>query len=141
MYVAFGDKRALFVEALDRYVHTYGAFTERSLAEASGARDGIERLLRSTAAAYTRPDRPQGCMLISATTNCSPQSADVAAHVRDIRGDGAAGLAELSGRARGDRARAPGSLGPAGVRVALAHQVAVPSQGRRRYSAGAGPHG
>ena len=37
------------------------------------------------AAAYTRPDRPHGCLLITAATNCSPQSEDIAAHLRDIR--------------------------------------------------------
>src|SRR5919204_30689 len=60
LYAAFGDKRALFLEALDRYLRTYGAFTERALAEEPNARDAVERLLREAAAAYTRPGRPRG---------------------------------------------------------------------------------
>lgn len=92
LYAAFGDKRALFIEALDRYMGTYAAFTRRALTEEPNARDAVRRLLHEAAAAYTRPDRPHGCLLISAATNCSPQSADVAAHLRDLR---AAGLRAL----------------------------------------------
>jgi AcrR family transcriptional regulator len=92
LYAAFGDKRALFFEALDRYIRTYGAFTARALAEEPNARDAVERLLHEAAAAYTRPDRPHGCLLITAATNCSPQSADIAARLREIRAAGARAL-------------------------------------------------
>lgn len=92
LYAAFGDKRALFLEALDRYLDTYAAFTRRTLAEETGARDAVRRLLHEAAAAYTRPGLPHGCMLISAATNCSPQSADVAAHLRDLREAGTRAL-------------------------------------------------
>jgi AcrR family transcriptional regulator len=88
LYAAFGDKQALFYEALDRYLRTYAAFTARALAEEPDARDAVERLLREAAAAYTRPDRPPGCLLITAATNCSPQSADIAARLRELRAQG-----------------------------------------------------
>ncbi|HEY0812523.1 MAG TPA: TetR/AcrR family transcriptional regulator [Pseudonocardia sp.] len=92
LYAAFGDKRALFFEALDRYLRTYGAFTKRALAEEPVARDAVERLLREAATAYTRPDHPRGCLLITAATNCSPQSADIAARLRELRAMGARAL-------------------------------------------------
>jgi AcrR family transcriptional regulator len=92
LYAAFGDKRALFLEALDRYMRTYGAFTERALAAEPNARDAVERLLREAAAAYTRPERPRGCLLITAATNCSPQSADIAARLRELRAHGTRAL-------------------------------------------------
>ncbi|MEV0841701.1 TetR/AcrR family transcriptional regulator [Actinocatenispora sera] len=88
VYAAFGDKRSLFLAALDRYLRTYGSFTERALAEEPKARDAVERLLREAAVAYTRPEHPRGCLLITAATNCSPQSADIAAHLRDLRAAG-----------------------------------------------------
>jgi AcrR family transcriptional regulator len=94
LYAAFGDKRALFLEALDRYMRTYGAFTEHALAEEPDARHAVQRLLREAAAAYTRPARPRGCLLITAATNCSPQSADIAAHLREIRAVGARALSD-----------------------------------------------
>jgi AcrR family transcriptional regulator len=88
MYAAFGDKRTLFDEALDGYLRTYGAFTVRALAEEQRARDAIARLLREAAAAYTGPGHPPGCLLISAATNCTPQSANVKARLRDLRAQG-----------------------------------------------------
>jgi AcrR family transcriptional regulator len=92
LYAAFGNKRDLFAEALDRYLGTYGAFTERALAAEPNARDAVERLLREAASAYTGPDHPRGCLLNSAATNCSPQSADIAARLRDIRSLGTRAL-------------------------------------------------
>jgi TetR/AcrR family transcriptional regulator, copper-responsive repressor len=94
LYAAFGDKRTLFLEALDRYLRTYGAFTERALAEEPNARDAVERLLREAAAAYTGPEHPRGCLLITAATNCSPQSTDIAVHLREIRAVGARALTD-----------------------------------------------
>ncbi|WP_426513365.1 TetR/AcrR family transcriptional regulator [Dactylosporangium sp. McL0621] len=92
LYAAFGDKRSLFLEALARYMHTYAAFTQRALTDKPDARAAVERLLRDAAAAYTRLDRPRGCLLITAATNCSPQSADIAAHLREQRAAGARAL-------------------------------------------------
>src|SRR5258705_10772394 len=63
LYAAFGNKRELFAAALDRYLHTYGAFTERALAEEPKPRGASERLLREAASAYTSPDHPRACLL------------------------------------------------------------------------------
>jgi AcrR family transcriptional regulator len=85
LYSAFGDKRTLFLETLDRYLHTFGAFTARALTEEPTAHGAIARVLHEAAAAYTRPDHPRGCLLITAATNCTPQSDDIKAHLRDLR--------------------------------------------------------
>jgi AcrR family transcriptional regulator len=87
LYAAFGDKRALFLEAVDRYVGEYGAFTRRALAEEPNTRDAVERLLREAAACYTRFERARGCLLCTSATTCSPQSADIAARLRELRGE------------------------------------------------------
>src|ERR1041384_7598353 len=92
LYAAFSDKRTLFLEALDRYLHTYGDFTQRALAEEPRARDAVARLLHDAAKAYTRPDHPPGCLVNAAITNYSPQSADIAAHLRDLRTAGEVAL-------------------------------------------------
>jgi AcrR family transcriptional regulator len=92
LYSAFGDKRTLFLEALDRYLHTFGAFTARALTEEPTAHRAITRLLRDAAVAYTRPDHPRGCLLITAATNCTPQSDDIKAQLRDLRRAGANAL-------------------------------------------------
>ncbi|MEU4741127.1 TetR/AcrR family transcriptional regulator [Actinosynnema sp. NPDC023658] len=66
LYAAFGDKRALFTEAVARYQATYGAFTSRALDEESTARQAVERVLVEAAIEYTTPGRPRGCLVLSA---------------------------------------------------------------------------
>ncbi|MYT31558.1 MULTISPECIES: TetR/AcrR family transcriptional regulator [unclassified Streptomyces] len=85
LYAAFGDKRALFDEAIAVYGQLYGGFISRALAEEPTARRGVERALREAAAEYTVPDRPRGCMVISAALNTGPASAEVAASLREKR--------------------------------------------------------
>jgi len=84
MYAAFGDKRALFEEALSHYMKTYGSFMVRAFEEPN-VRVAIEQLLRNAAAMFTSPDHPRGCMLITAATNCAPESVTIAKRLRDIR--------------------------------------------------------
>lgn len=88
MYAAFGDKRALFEEALVHYMKTYGAFMGRLFEERSdqhSLRAAITQLLRDAAAMFTSADHPPGCMLISAATNCAPESAVIAKRLRELR--------------------------------------------------------
>jgi len=85
LYAAFGDKRALFKEALDHYMTTYGSFTVRALQDESDPRAAIERLLLGAAAAFTSAGHPRGCMVITAATNCAPESAAVERRLRTIR--------------------------------------------------------
>lgn len=94
LYGAFGDKESLFLEALDKYLDTYVAFTRTALTEEASAHGAVRRLLRAAAASYTRPDRPQGCLLASATTNSAPRSAHIAARLRDVRAAGLRALEE-----------------------------------------------
>ncbi|QLI99660.1 TetR/AcrR family transcriptional regulator [Streptomyces sp. NEAU-sy36] len=85
LYAAFGDKRALFAEVVDRYGATFGAFMSRALDEENDARAGFDRMLREAAAAYTDPLHPAGCLVITAATNCSAQTADVQRDLRERR--------------------------------------------------------
>jgi AcrR family transcriptional regulator len=101
LYAAFGDKRTLFEAALDRYLHTYGAFAHRALVEEPTARSGVERLLREAAVAYTGRGHPPGCLLGSAATNCTPQSAEVKSHLRDLRAQGDRALEQKIATATG----------------------------------------
>lgn len=66
LYAAFGDKRALFAEAVTRYQATYGSFTARALEEEPTARRAVERILDEAATEYTTPGRPKGCLVLSA---------------------------------------------------------------------------
>ncbi|MFE9743579.1 TetR/AcrR family transcriptional regulator [Saccharothrix saharensis] len=66
LYAAFGDKHALFTEAVRRYQQTYGAFTARALEEEPTARQAVERVLTEAAVEYTTPGRPKGCLVLTA---------------------------------------------------------------------------
>jgi AcrR family transcriptional regulator len=85
LYAAFGDKRALFTEAVQRYQQLHGDFTVRALEQEPTARAAIERLLREAATIYAGPGHPRGCMVLTAATNCGPQHADVQNELRDHR--------------------------------------------------------
>ncbi|MGK5626871.1 TetR/AcrR family transcriptional regulator [Streptomyces sp. URMC 123] len=77
LYAAFGDKKTLFEEAVEAYVRDFGGYVQAALEEEPTARRAVERLLRETAAQHTLPGYPRGCLVASAATNCTPQSADV----------------------------------------------------------------
>ncbi|MFG2887739.1 TetR/AcrR family transcriptional regulator [Streptomyces sp. NPDC048297] len=85
LYAAFGDKRTLFTEVVDRYGGTFGAFMGKALEEESDPRAGFARMLREAATSYTDPDHPAGCLVITAAINYSAQTADVERDLRERR--------------------------------------------------------
>lgn len=74
IYAAFGSKEDLFREAIELYEANEGGFTTRALAEEPTARQAIERILGEAVETYTRRGRPQGCMVVSAATNCAVEN-------------------------------------------------------------------
>ncbi|MCG5216657.1 TetR/AcrR family transcriptional regulator [Streptosporangium sp. KLBMP 9127] len=92
LYAAFGDKRQLFQEAVAHYQQTYGAFTERALAEEPSGRSAIKRILEEAATEYSDDGHPHGCLIISGGVNYGPESAEVAAWLRTFRDRAKAGL-------------------------------------------------
>ncbi|MGH3985220.1 MAG: TetR/AcrR family transcriptional regulator [Pseudonocardiaceae bacterium] len=99
LYATFGDKKTLFAEVVEAYGRRHGTFIWRALEEEPTARAGVGRMLRETAEVYTDPAYPPGCLLISAATNCTRQSADVADMLRRRRN---ANVAELERRITAD---------------------------------------
>jgi TetR/AcrR family transcriptional regulator, copper-responsive repressor len=84
LYAAFGNKRGLFAEVVDLYGRTYRGFMARALIEEPTLHAGIARLLREAADAYTRPDKPRGCLIIDAAVNCTcPEVQQMLASLRD----------------------------------------------------------
>lgn len=84
LYAAFGDKKQLFLEAVSRYT-AWRLGTADAIEQAPTAREAVWTLLEATAVAFTDPDLPPGCLLVSGATNCSPASGDVQAALADIR--------------------------------------------------------
>ncbi|WP_126636805.1 TetR/AcrR family transcriptional regulator [Embleya hyalina] len=85
LYAAFGDKRTLFSEAIQRYGATYGAVAGRVFEAEPDARRGMERMLHTLAEVYTEPGHPPGCMVITAAVNCTAAAEEVKAELRALR--------------------------------------------------------
>jgi AcrR family transcriptional regulator len=77
LYGAFGDKKRLFLEAVDRYQHGSGGSAHQALTHEPTAERAIRRLLLDAVTAYTKPDHPKGCMVVISATNCTTQSDDI----------------------------------------------------------------
>ncbi len=84
LYAAFGDKRKLFTEVVQRYAQTHGSYGSRALAEPT-ARAAVETLLRLAASEYADSSHPPGCLVINGATNCTPAAEDVKLELRAIR--------------------------------------------------------
>ncbi|MEV5714757.1 TetR/AcrR family transcriptional regulator [Amycolatopsis mediterranei] len=63
LYAAFGDKRALFLEVLDRYYGRFAEFLDQTLAVPGARRDAIAAMLLGIARFYSTPGLPRGCMV------------------------------------------------------------------------------
>lgn len=84
IYIAFGDKKGLFREAVQMYQS--GPVTSQSIIRAAQtARDAAWGLLSSAAVGFTGEQTPAGCLLASATISCSTDSADIQAELSAIR--------------------------------------------------------
>ncbi|MFI6602227.1 TetR/AcrR family transcriptional regulator [Nonomuraea sp. NPDC050536] len=129
LYAAFGDKLRLFEEAVTRYGATYGSFTDRALAEEPTARAAIERVLRETAAEFTDPGHPPGCLVVSGAENCGPESEEAEELLRSFR---AKSRARLSARIEADvqAGRLPAGTDP----VSLSDFYATVIQGMSQQS-------
>jgi AcrR family transcriptional regulator len=84
LYTAFGDKKQLFLEAVQRYVS--GPVTSNSIIDdAPTAREAAAGLLRAAAIGFTGVSTPSGCLLASSAISCSPAAADVQKALSTIR--------------------------------------------------------
>ncbi len=77
LYAAFGDKKRLFLEAVERYEHETGCFARRALTSEPTAELAIRRLLLDAAKSFTDPKNPKGCLIALGATNCAIESTDI----------------------------------------------------------------
>jgi AcrR family transcriptional regulator len=85
LYAAFGDKEALYLEAVDHYVRTVGPPVWDRLAEEETARAGVESLLLAATESLPKSRAtPAGCMaaLAAVGDELPPAIANVARKVR-----------------------------------------------------------
>ncbi|ALC82384.1 MULTISPECIES: TetR/AcrR family transcriptional regulator [Bacillus] len=104
-YAAFESKEALFCEAMDKYISTYGQVSESFRDKSISPKVAIERGLRKSARMQTEKSHPLGCLLVLSAITCSPEQK----HMQDM-------LSEERKRVRGwikdciERAVANGEL-------------------------------
>lgn len=84
LYAAFGDKRRLFLEAVDRYLGGLEA-VEESIAGAASAYDAARDLLVSAVLGDTGDDTPPGCLLASSLVTSSKDADTVRETLAAIR--------------------------------------------------------
>ncbi|WP_090600061.1 TetR/AcrR family transcriptional regulator [Pelagibacterium luteolum] len=86
LYAAYGDKKQLFLEAMQLYAGSPYDM-ELALSEAPTAREAAERMLVAAVEAFTGELTPRGCLLASATASGSEASAEVQHAVAQVRQD------------------------------------------------------
>ena len=130
LYAAFGDKRALFRKALDRYLTGPAAYTQEALKEPT-ARAVVERLLGGAADLNTAPRNPGGCLTVQGALACGDAGDSIRQELVACRAAGEAAL-----RRRFRRAKSEGDL-PADTDPAdLARYVAAIIYGMAVQAAG-----
>jgi len=77
LYAAFGDKKRLFLEAVERYEQETGCFARRALTSEPTAELAIRRLLLDAVKSFTDPKNPKGCLIALGATNCAVESTDI----------------------------------------------------------------
>lgn len=81
LYAAFGDKNALFREAIDFYSATTAIGPINALKEGKGMREDLHNMLQTSVALYADPANGKGCMVVVSAINCAPENA---AHAEEM---------------------------------------------------------
>jgi AcrR family transcriptional regulator len=76
LYATFGNKRALFQKALERYRTVHMSFLDEAL-EAPTARAVAEHFLKGAVALLIDPQTPAGCLSVNGAVACSTQGEPV----------------------------------------------------------------
>lgn len=79
-YAAFESKEALFREAVDQYISSYGQVSESFRDTGIPSKDAIEQGLRRSARMQTERSHPLGCLLVLSAVTCSPEQN----HIREM---------------------------------------------------------
>ncbi|MCP4561152.1 MAG: TetR/AcrR family transcriptional regulator [Bosea sp.] len=114
LYACFVSKEALYREALALYEAGDGAELAAAIAAAPTAREAIEIYLMRSAALFSRPDKPAGCMVVLSVVHAAGTSEEAGRALRDARGE-MQGVMEA--RLRSDIARGalPASCDPPAI--------------------------
>ena len=88
LYAAFGDKKRLFLAAVDLYRAGNGAgsvASDQMIDAAPNAADAARQMLDGSAVHFTGKNTPPGCLLATGAISCSAAAADVQTAIAAIR--------------------------------------------------------
>jgi TetR/AcrR family transcriptional repressor of nem operon len=104
MYDTFGDKRALFLAALDRFEETRVSRADGILASSASAVEGIRRLFETTIEGLVSYEPRRGCLLANTAVELAPHDEEVAGRISRYvrRTEDAFERALVRGRAAGE---------------------------------------
>jgi TetR/AcrR family transcriptional regulator, transcriptional repressor for nem operon len=104
MYGTFGDKRELFLAALDRFEALRVSRADEILASSPSAMEGIRRLFETTIEGLVSYEPRRGCLLANTAVELAPHDAEVAARISRYvrRTEEALEKALVRGRAEGE---------------------------------------
>ncbi len=78
LYAAFGDKRAIYLAALDRTIERAGQGFDRLIAANLPLRESLEQLFRTIVDGYlTGEEAPSGCIMVSTSATSAVDDADI----------------------------------------------------------------
>jgi len=93
LYAAFGSKEGLYREAVDLYEASESDEIAGPLSLAATARGAIEGYLMASAAVFTRPGRPPGCMVVLSAVNAVGVGDETSAKLREMRAQSVTAIA------------------------------------------------
>lgn len=102
IYKAWGDKRGLFLAALDRYMLLRAEAIRTCLAEQSSGRNKIEALLQHYARDSTGPAGRTGCMVVETAAELAVADEEIAGRIAAQHRKREAQLCELAAEAQRD---------------------------------------
>ncbi len=85
LYAAYGNKEALFREAVDLYRSWDGIGTAKALLEEPTAKGAIVALLRNAVDLFSQKDAPGGCLVVLGALKCGPENESVQDHLASFR--------------------------------------------------------
>jgi AcrR family transcriptional regulator len=99
LYAAFGSKEELYREAIGHFAATESDDILAPLSDARTARAAIEGYLMASAATFTRPGRPPGCMVVLSAVNAVGVGEETSRILREMRAGSVKMIAERLNRA------------------------------------------
>jgi len=87
VYAAFGNKDAIFVEAVKEYSEMMLSGPLKALSEEPDIYQSIKKLLQANLEFFMNSANPRGCLIMTSAINATPEHTDLVNFVRTYRDD------------------------------------------------------